>query len=29
MTGMEWVVLGLGLTLFAAVGIFGWALTKH
>jgi len=29
MTGMEWVVLGLGLILFAAVGLFGWALTKH
>jgi len=29
MTGLEWVVLGLGLTLFFAVGIFGWTLTKH
>lgn len=29
MTGTEWVVLGLGLMLFVAVGIFGWALTKH
>jgi hypothetical protein len=29
MTGTEWFVFGLGVTLFIAVGIFGWALTRR
>lgn len=28
MTGTEWFVIGLGVTLFVAVGIFGWALSS-
>lgn len=27
-SGLEWFVLGLGATLFIAVGVFGWALTR-
>ena len=28
MTGSEWFVFILGATLFVAVGVFGWALTR-
>jgi hypothetical protein len=28
MTGTEWFVFSLGVTLLVAVGIFGWALTR-
>jgi hypothetical protein len=27
MTGTEWLALGLGVVLFAAVAVFGWALS--
>jgi hypothetical protein len=29
MTGTEWLALGLGIILFAAFGIFGWALSRQ
>ena len=29
MIGTDWLALGLGLTLFVAIGLFGWALTRH
>jgi hypothetical protein len=29
MIGTDWLALGLGLTLFIAIGLFGWALTRH
>jgi hypothetical protein len=28
MSGTEWFVLGSGVTLLVAVGIFGWALSR-
>jgi hypothetical protein len=29
MNGLEWIALGLGVLLFTAVAVFGWALSRH
>lgn len=29
MTGMEWIALGIGVSIMAAIGVFVWRLTSH
>jgi hypothetical protein len=29
MTGAEWAAFAIGAMIFIAVGIFGWALSRH